>query len=200
MSERQVPLFPLSTVLYPGGPLPLRLFEARYIDMVGRCMRTSEPFGVVAISEGREVGPSLIHTTGTLAVISDFYQGSDGLLGITATGTDRFAVLHEDAADDGLRIGTIKTLPAEPVATLPSRFSPLAQMLDSILDDLGKLYEGHERQLDDASWVGYRYCEILPMSVAQKQHCLEMVDPVARLDIVAALLSRATKVSDDSPS
>ena len=85
----EVPLFPLSTVLFPGGPLPLRLFETRYIDMVGHCMRDEVPFGVVAIREGREVGPSEVAEVGTLATISDFYQGSDGLLGITALGAER---------------------------------------------------------------------------------------------------------------
>lgn len=185
-----VPLFPLSTVLYPGGPLPLRLFEARYIDMVSHCMRETVPFGVVAISEGREVGPSLIHTIGTLANITDFYQGSDGLLGITATGGERFTLIDERSADDGLRLGSVAVMSPEQKQPLPDRFKELAAMLDSVLDDLGKLYENHERQIDDASWVGYRFCEILPLSMKQKQHCLELEDPIARLEIIAATLNR----------
>ena len=186
----EFPLFPLSTVLYPEGPLPLRLFETRYIDMVGRCMRAGQPFGVMAISEGREIGPSVVHEVGTFARIVDFYQGSDGLLGITAIGEERFRLVDERIAEDGLRMGRAVHLPPEPKVELPSRFAALAEMLDSILDDLGKLYDGRDRRLDDASWVGYRFCEILPLSVPQKQHCLEIEDPVARLEIIATVLSQ----------
>ena len=82
----RVPLFPLSTVLFPGGPLPLRIFEARYVDMISRCMKDDSPFGVVLIREGDEVGPAKTHDIGTLARIVDWYQGSDGLLGVTARG------------------------------------------------------------------------------------------------------------------
>lgn len=186
----ELPLFPLSTVLYPGGPLPLRLFETRYIDMVSRCTRDNQPFGVVAISEGREVGPSLIYPTGTLAIISDFYQGSDGLLGITATGTERFRVLSESSADDGLRIGKVAVMADEPSVPLPEGYRALAEMLEHVLEDLGKLYSPLPEQFNDASWVGYRFCEILPLTVAQKQHCLELEDPIARLDIITTVLGR----------
>lgn len=110
MSAREVPLFPLGTVLYPQGPLPLRLFETRYLDMVGRCLRNAEPFAVVGISEGREVGPSRVYEVGTLALISDWYQGSDGLLGITATGQQRFRLLSERSEADGLRVATVELL------------------------------------------------------------------------------------------
>lgn len=186
----EVPLFPLGTVLYPDGPLPLRLFETRYIDMVGRCMREQTPFGVVAISEGKEVGPSEIYELGTLARIVDFYQGSDGLLGITAIGHERFRVISEHTASDGLRMGEVELLPAEPAVELPGGYSALAEMLDSVLDDLGKLYEDLPRRLDDASWVGYRFCEILPIRLPQKQQCLELEDALARLEIIATVLSR----------
>ncbi len=195
MNTQEVPLFPLGTVLYPGGPLPLRLFETRYLDMVSRCLRGPEPFGVVGISEGREVGPSLVHDVGTLALISDWYQGSDGLLGITATGQQRFRMVSERTQTDGLRIATVALLEDEPVVALPEDFAPLAEMLDSVLDDLGKLYADLPRRMDDASWVGYRYCEILPLSIAQKQHCLEITDPLARLELITSVLRR---VPDDT--
>ncbi len=195
----EVPLFPLGTVLYPDGPLPLRLFETRYIDMVGRCMREQTPFGVVAISEGKEVGPSEIYELGTLARIVDFYQGSDGLLGITAIGHERFRVISEHTASDGLRMGEVELLPAEPAVELPGGYSALAEMLDSVLDDLGKLYEDLPRRLDDASWVGYRFCEILPIALEQKQMCLERADCRQRLDIVAAVLEQVRMPSPDAP-
>ncbi|MEM9171470.1 MAG: LON peptidase substrate-binding domain-containing protein [Pseudomonadota bacterium] len=187
---QSVPLFPLQTVLFPQGPLPLRLFEARYIDMIKRCMRHGTPFGVVAISEGREVGPSQIHDVGTLANIVDFYQGSDGLLGITAIGDQRFRLLSEQTADDGLRIGEVALVPDPPSEPLPEDMQHLAEILQDVLDDLGKLYEDLPRAFDDAHWVSHRFCEILPIPLAQRQHCLETDDANARLLLVAALLQQ----------
>ncbi len=191
MSAFEVPLFPLGTVLFPGGPLPLRIFETRYTDMIGKCMREGSVFGVVGIRAGREVGPSEIHEVGTTARITDFYQGSDGLLGITAIGETRFRILEERIEPDGLRIGLVESLPVAETEPLPERFSELASILDSVLDDLGKLYADLPRQLDDATWVGYRFCEILPVGVARKQHCLEEATPIERLEFIEAVLSQA---------
>lgn len=190
MNTASIPLFPLNTVLFPGGPLPLRLFEPRYIDMVSACLKQQSEFGVVAIEAGGEVGPSQIFDVGTLATISDWYQGSDGLLGITATGTRRFKLLSEHAQADGLRVGQIVELDDEPYLELPEKFAPLAPMLESILDDLGKLYVGIERKLDDATWVGYRFSEILPLTAESKQQCLTMTSAEQRLEIIAAVLSK----------
>ena len=103
----EIPLFPLRTVLYPGGPLPLRIFEQRYLDMISRCMKSESPFGVLLIREGSETGPARTFDVGTLAQITDWYQGSDGLLGVTATGTDRFRRTSERRQDDGLLVGEI---------------------------------------------------------------------------------------------
>ncbi|MEO0576802.1 MAG: LON peptidase substrate-binding domain-containing protein [Pseudomonadota bacterium] len=197
MSEQDIPLFPLSTVLYPAGPLPLRLFETRYTDMVSRCMRESSPFAVVAIREGREVGPSLIYEMGTLATITDFYQGSDGLLGITAVGQQRFDLISERTQADGLRLGTVQLRQDVAATPLPARFANLAQTLDHVLDDLGKLYEGLPRLLDDADWVSHRFCEILPMTLAQKQRCLEIEDAEERLELVKTVLSRVPDQRSD---
>ena len=104
----QVPLFPLRTVLYPGGPLPLRIFEPRYVDMIGRCMKTDSPFGVLLIKEGSEDGPATTYEVGTLARITDWYQGSDGLLGITALGEQRFRLISSRREADGLNVGEIE--------------------------------------------------------------------------------------------
>jgi Lon protease-like protein len=90
----EIPLFPLRTVLFPDGPLPLRIFESRYIDMVGQCMKNESPFGVLLIMEGQETGLATTHEVGTLANITDWYQGSDGLLGVTAVGGQRFRLQH----------------------------------------------------------------------------------------------------------
>jgi Lon protease-like protein len=187
-----VPLFPLNTVLFPGGPLPLRIFEPRYIDMVSHCMRTESSFGVLLIRDGLEAGPSTTHNVGTLARITDWYQGSDGLLGITALGEQRFRLISSTRQDDGLNIGEIEVLDNEPDLPLPEEYQEMATILAGVLDNLGRLYESLERRFDDASWVTSRFVEILPIDLEEKQRCLEQSDPVERLHIVRALL-KATR-------
>ena len=184
----RVPLFPLNTVLFPGGPLPLRIFETRYIDMVKDCVRDDAPFGVLLIREGGETGAATTHTVGTLARIIDWYQGSDGLLGVTAVGERRFRLLSSERLASGLNVGEIEILPDEPSMPLPAEYKAMSEILSSVLDELGRLYESLDRQLDDASWVTSRFVEILPIDLEQKQLCLEQSDPLDRLKIVHALL------------
>jgi uncharacterized protein len=185
-----VPLFPLTTVLFPGGPLPLRLFEPRYLDMVGRCMRQEVPFGVLLLSGATEAGQTVVRTEdiGTLATIVDWYQGADGLLGITALGGERFRLLAMQRQADGLNVGDIEVLAQDPEVALPQRYALMAELLRAIIDDLGKLYESVEKNYADASWVGFRFAEILPLSNSQKQLCLQMTDPIARLEYLQPLL------------
>lgn len=184
----KVPLFPLRTVLYPGGPLPLRIFEARYLDMVCECLKQETPFGVLLIRHGHEAGFATTFDVGTLAEISDWYQGSDGLLGITAVGGDRFRLLGSERRANGLYVGEIELLPERGEQALPEEYRPLAQILAGVLDDLGRLYQELDRHYDDAAWVGYRFAEILPISPEEKQSCLETDDPVERLQIVRKVL------------
>ena len=184
----RVPLFPLQTVLYPGGPLPLRIFEQRYLDMISRCLKNDEAFGVVLIRTGNEIGPAEVYEIGTLAEITDWYQGSDGLLGVTATGRERFRVLASERQADGLLVAEGEFLPPEPAQALPPDFAPMAHILAGVLDDLGRLYEDLDKHYDDAGWVGYRFAEILPITTDQKQACLEMDDPIARLETIRAVL------------
>lgn len=184
----EIPLFPLNTVLFPEGPLPLRIFEPRYIDMIGRCMKTDSPFGVLLIREGGETGPATTFEIGTLATISDWYQGSDGLLGVTAVGGQRFRLRTSRRQKDGLNVGSIDLVPPEPPLPLPDEYRALPKILDKVLDDLGRLYESLERRMDDAVWLTYRFIEILPIDVEQKQRCLESSDTLARLKLVDELL------------
>jgi hypothetical protein len=188
MNEGKTPLFPLRTVLFPEGPLPLRVFEPRYLDMVSRCMREGSAFGVLLLLAGSEVGAARTASVGTLARITDWYQGSDGILGITAVGTARFSLTGIDQQRDGLYVGDISPVTAEDVLTLPAEFLPMAELLEVILDDLGKLYGELPRRMDDATWVGCRFAEILPMPLEQKQHCLQLTDPLARLEFVRPML------------
>lgn len=190
----KVPLFPLRTVLYPGGPLPLRIFEARYLDMISDCLKQERPFGVLLIRSGSESGPATTYEIGTLARITDWYQGSDGLLGVTAIGEERFRLLDHVRQPDGLNVGDIEALPERERQPLPDEFRSLAGILAGVLDDLGRLYEALERRYDDADWVGYRFAEILPISPEEKQHCLELEDPLERLNIVRKVLNNVRGV------
>jgi len=184
------PLFPLNTVLFPGGPLALRIFEPRYVDMVGRCMREQQAFGVVLIREGAETGPAEFHDIGTLARITDFHTLPEGLLGLVTVGETRFRVLDRRRLDDGLNVGTVETLPAEPLHPLPADFAHLAKVLDTLLPQLGPAYAQLEHRLDDATWVGYRLAEILPLTPQSRQHCLELSDPLERLRLLGGLIER----------
>lgn len=184
----QVPLFPLNTVLFPGGPLPLRIFEPRYLAMVSNCVKEDSPFGVLLIRDGNETGPATTHEVGTLARITDWYQGSDGLLGVTAVGVQRFRVISSYREASGLNVGNVELLPDEPAMPLPDEYRAMPNILGGVLDDLGRLYESLERHMDDASWVTSRFVEILPIDLEQKQQCLENDDPVERLRMVQELL------------
>jgi len=126
-----------------------------------------------------------------LARITDWYQGSDGLLGITAIGEQRFRLIASERQEDGLNIGEIETLENESVTPLPEEYQEMAAILAGVLDDLGRLYESLDRHFDDASWVTSRFVEILPIDLEEKQRCLEQSDPVERLQIVRKLLDSA---------
>jgi Lon protease-like protein len=185
----EIPLFPLNIVLFPDGPLPLRIFETRYYDMVRRCMREGRGFGVVLIREGREVGPQAtdVHEVGTLAEITDFHQLSDGLLGLSCVGRQRFRILSRRRQTDGLNLGDVQWIDAEPLLSVPPRHARLATLLRNVLPQLGEVYAQIEMRLEDAAWVGCRLAEILPIPVADKQSYLELVDPLERLDRLASV-------------
>jgi Lon protease-like protein len=183
-----IPLFPLAAVLFPDGPLPLRIFEARYLDMISRCLREDAEFGVVQIRTGTDIGAVETADVGTLARIVDWYQGSDGILGITARGTRKFALHGISRQPDGLYVGEIGLLAEEPQLELPDEFRPMAALLKTVINDLGRLYDAIDKRYDDAAWVGYRLAEILPMPVAEKQACLELTDPIERLRLLRPML------------
>ena len=182
------PLFPLPTVLFPEGPLPLRVFEPRYVDMVGRCMREDEPFGVIRIRENGQSADSDLCKIGTLAIIADWFQSEGGLLGILAVGSLRFQLHATAVQPDGLRTGDIEELPPEPQVPLPPEFISMSTALQHLIQKLSRLYQGIETRFDDASWVSLRLAEILPIGLEHKQHCLELEDPVERLRYLRPLV------------
>ncbi|MEO5625853.1 MAG: LON peptidase substrate-binding domain-containing protein [Dokdonella sp.] len=178
-----IPLFPLSSVLFPGAPLHLRIFEQRYLDLVRECSRNTSGFGVCLILDGREVGePALPAAVGTLARITDFCTLPDGLLGITAEGGERFQMSSTRVRDNGLVHGDVRFWPPEPPVQVPPEHGLLATILERLLDQIGAAYANVERaRFDDASWVGFRLGELLPLEQTEKQHLLQMTDPVQRL-------------------
>lgn len=187
-----LPLFPLSSVLFPGAPLQLRIFEARYLDMLRECGRDDRGFGVCLILEGRETGePAIPAAVGTLARISDFYTLPEGLLGITAVGGERFRVLRTRVRDSGLVRADIACWPAEPSLEIPAEFGLLTTILERLVEQMRPEWHDADQALfDDASWVGFRLAELLPLGAEESQRLLEITDPLERLAELRDLLPR----------
>ena len=178
----RMPLFPLHTVLFPEGLLSLRIFEARYIDMVRDALRSNSPFGICHIREGDEVGGQAeIYPVGTSARIVDWSQTPDGLLGITVRGERKFRVVQSAEEDNGLLVGQVEWLPEESDTPLPPEFDSLGQLCQRILDEIGGPYAEAPQHCERAGWVGARLAELLPLPHETKQALLEMDDPLARL-------------------
>jgi len=186
-----IALFPLHTVLFPGGPLPLRIFETRYTDMVRTCMREQQPFGVVLIQEGEEAGPvATTATVGCSARIVDFYTLQDGLLGISCVGERKFSVLRVWRAPDGLNVGEVSWLEPEPRITLPEEYAQFGASVRRAVAELAEHYQHVEKHFDDAAWIGARITELIPIGLNEKQVLLELDDPIARLDALLSLVPR----------
>lgn len=196
MSE--IALFPLDLVLFPGGPLGLRIFETRYLDMVSRCLRESSGFGVVRIRSGRESGVADFEDVGTYARIEDFHQLEDGLLGLSCVGERRFRIRSRRRQGDGLNLGEIDWIEAPPRVAVPARHAALASLLAATLPELGETYARMRLELEDADWVGCRLAEILPLATPDKQFCLEIDDPVRRLDLLAPAVRAAQAAGGSS--
>lgn len=189
MPVQETPLFPLNTVLFPGGVLPLRIFESRYVDMVSRCMREGGEFGVLLIESGREAGGSVTYrSVGTLARIVDFDQLPNKMLGIAARGTQRFRTLATRVQSDGLHVAEIDRLPPEASIPLPKEFARYARLLEEALPQMGDFFRYLEPQYGDTAWVCGRLAEILPIAMLEKQRVLELDDPLARMEILQPLM------------
>jgi uncharacterized protein len=190
-----IPLFPLNTVLFPGGPLTLRIFEQRYLDLVRDCTRSGTGFGVCLILRGREAGEHAVPAAvGTLARIVDFYTLPDGLLGISAEGGRRFHVSSSRVRDNGLAHGEVRFWPDEPEISVPPECGLLVTILERLLEQLGGLHAKAARAcFDDASWVGFRLAELLPLENTERQHLLQMTDPLQRMGQLMHYLPRFQK-------
>jgi Lon protease-like protein len=184
----ELPLFPLNTVLFPGGKLPLRIFEQRYMEMAKACLRDGSRFGVCLIREGKEVGlPATPVEVGCVARIGAWDMPQLGMLHISAHGEQRFRIAERRVQTDGLALASIELLPQDDDAAIPGGCSGCVQLLQRVIEQQGALFEPPHR-LDSASWVSSRLAEILPLPLAAKQELLELSDARARIERLSALL------------
>ena len=193
-----LPLFPLRTVLFPGGVLPLKVFEQRYIDMTKACLKDDKPFGVCLITHGDEVakpgsGASAapeFARIGTLARITSWDMPQLGILHLRTEGGERFQVQSRVLADDGLVVGQVTSLAPEPALALPETYRSLANLLELLINRIGAEHFSEKLALDDASCVGYRLAELLPLPLPIKQTMLEVNDSEVRLKVLADFLTQ----------
>ncbi len=181
----EIPLFPLSTVLFPGGLLALRIFESRYLDMIGECLREHKGFGICAITRGREVGQAAAcESVGTLALLEDFDRGDDGQLAIVARGVRRFRVLHRRVQSNQLVRANVAWLDDSDDAPLPPQHRPMANFLAQLIRRAGMPYTGMAADYDSSAWVAGRLAELVPFALSDKQRLLEMDAPLDRLEVI----------------
>ena len=187
----RIPLFPLNTVLFPGGMQPLKIFEQRYLDMAAACMKDNSPFGICLIDKGGEVGEAAVpHAVGTLATIATWEMEQLGILMITAQGGRRFRIIESSVGAGNLLEGTVELLADAPSASLPQERERLLPLLQRIVNDLGSERIPEPHRFDSAEWVGYRITEVLPIQNLAKQKLLELDDPLARLEILEKYLAQ----------
>ena len=208
-----LPLFPLGTVLYPGGLLPLQIFEVRYLDMIGKCHKVGAPFGVVSLTEGSEVRKPVDATTknaapsgdgfaheafnavGTLATIIEFSVQQPGLMVIQCSGAHRFTITRREKLKHGLWIADVTRMADDLPVKIPHDLQNAADTLGKLIkrvqhDDASaeKITLLAPYKLDDCGWVANRWCELLPMPLALKQRLMEMDNPLLRLELVCDIL------------
>jgi Lon protease-like protein len=187
------PLFPLHTVLYPGGLLPLRIFEPRYVDMVRDCMRDNAVFGVVLIRSGREAGAAAEpQSIGTTARIRDFDRGPDGLLHILAVGEQRFLIHTRQLLPNSLQVATAEPLLDEPRPAVPSALAWLTDVLRELRAQSSAPVADELEQYDDGNWLGYRLAELLPLPASIRQRVLDAHCAADRLALIGSVLEVAT--------
>ena len=201
LTLQSLPLFPLSTVLFPDGLLSLRVFEVRYLDMIAKCRKAGAPFGVVALTKGHEVrqpgAQEAFAQVGTLATLHDFEQPQPGLMLVRAVGTQRFRITASDQLKHGLWVADVERmapdLPVPVPEDLQGTADALARLIKSLQEkaDQGAPMPLQEPwRLDDCGWVANRWCELLPLPVTLKQRLMELDNPLVRLELVSDVLTR----------
>jgi len=187
----EIPIFPLNTVLFPGGLLPLRVFEARYMDMTRECMREEKPFGVCLIRSGREVGePAVPEDVGCLAHITEWDMQALGVLNLRTLGGQRFRIRERAVGAQGLIRARIDLIEPEQEVAVPEEYGACTRLVELVVADKSAAVFAEPHRFADASWVGYRLTEILPVPLAAKQQLLELGDGVMRLQILHRFLQQ----------
>jgi Lon protease-like protein len=199
--SQEIPLFLLDTVLFPGGRLPLRVFETRYMDMVKQCLRADQPFGICLLAAGEEVttpGTAAARPcpTGTLATIADWDMEQLGILDIVVHGGERFRVREHRVAANGLVTASVELLPDPPVSPIPGDYARLVPMLRALLETLENTTPPKPHRFYDAAWVAFRWAEILPLPRETRLRLLELDDGVARLDAIYRFLEEEGDAPD----
>jgi Lon protease-like protein len=197
MATISIPLFPLSTVLFPEGVLPLQIFEVRYLDMIGKCIAAGSPFGVVMLTAGQEVrAPQAMEKfvqSGTLATVEEHSAPSPGLLQVICRGGARFRIVACERRANGLWTAEVELLPADLAVRIPSELQGAADALERVLASLGDVPAQRwpvrrPFRVDDCGWVSNRWCELLPLTMAQKHGLLMLDNPLIRLELMHDLL------------
>ena len=201
-SVSELPLFPLGQVLFPGGRMALRIFEARYLDLVSRCVRESAGFGVVLIRSGAdtygaEMGHPEIHDVGTVARIVDFDQAEPGQLAIGIKGQGKFRLSATREQPDHLLVGEVEYLPEESACAVEGEFEGLTMLLREMMrrSSAGSERPAPEIDLTDARALGWRLAEMLPLPPAVRQSLLEMGSATERLSEIQRLVERAGRAA-----
>ena len=203
-----LPLFPLNTVLFPGGQLPLRVFEVRYLDMVRKCHKAGAPFGVVALTSGEEVrragaADETFYPVGTLAQVTFLDDSQPGLLLVECQGHARMRLERKEHLPHGLWVADVTLMPMDQAIAVPHDLRGTSETLNRVLRTLHQRQlaqpdEAHgplvtlpqAAQLQDCGWVANRWCELLPVPMAQKQQLMALDSPLLRLELVSDLLER----------
>jgi len=186
---RDVPIFPLNAVLFPGGVLPLRIFERRYMDMTKSCLRDNEPFGVCLIRSGSEVGaPAVPEDVGCLARVVHWDMQQLGVLQVRVRGEQRFRILERRVLDSGLTRARVSRLPADEDGAVPEQFSACARLLQLVIREHGEQLIEAPHRFESSSWVSSRLTEILPVPLIAKQKLMELDDSLQRLEILHKFL------------
>jgi Lon protease-like protein len=197
-STRKLPLFPLGTVLFPDGVIALKIFEARYLDMIKQCLREKTEFGVVSIIKNTDTNDEDISQSfskiGTLAQIEDFDPVQPALYMTKSFGTQRFKLFSSSQEANGLWIGEVELLENDPLMPIPQEHQGVAKLLDEIIsviqseDLMGEAPFKKPFKVDDCGWVSNRLAELLPISLAQKNHLLAQTNPRIRLDLITEII------------
>ena len=195
---REIPLFPLGTVLFPDGVIALKIFEARYLDMIKQCLREKTEFGVLSVIKNSDLSEEDVSLSfsniGTLAQIEDFDPIQPALYMTKSFGTQRFKLISSKQEVNGLWIGQVELLANDPLTPIPQEHQKVVKLLDEIISViksenlLGDAPFKKPYKVDDCGWVSNRLAELLPLSLAQKNHLLAQTNPRIRLDLITEII------------